>query len=107
MVNYVSGVNDERFIRADGTINEASLRPNGFKPGTTSPFDPTYYGVIGEDWTSVDLHYIWNWEWATLSASLVNIADEDPPASRQEMGYDPRIGNPLGRTFEVGIRKEF
>jgi hypothetical protein len=37
----------------------------------------------------------------------VNMFDEDPPESRQEMGYDPRIGSPLGRTFEVGLRKSF
>jgi hypothetical protein len=36
-----------------------------------------------------------------------NIQDRDPPAAREELGYDPRIGNPLGRTFEVGIKKTF
>jgi hypothetical protein len=25
----------------------------------------------------------------------------------QQYSYDPFIGNPLGRTFEVGIRKTF
>lgn len=39
--------------------------------------------------------------WATMTAFIVNIIDEDPPGSLQEMGYDPRIGNPLGHTFEL------
>ena len=42
-----------------------------------------------------------------LTASIVNITDEDPPPAREELGYDPRIGSPLGRTFEVGIKKTF
>ena len=57
----------------------------------------------------MDFHYtldLVNWD-ATVSASIENIADEMPPASRQEMGYDPRIGNPLGRTFQVGLTKRF
>jgi hypothetical protein len=46
-------------------------------------------------------------KWATLGLSVLNVTDEDTPASRQEFGYDPRIGNPLGRQFEVTLRKEF
>lgn len=42
-----------------------------------------------------------------MSVSMVNFTDEDTPRSRQEIGYDPRIGNPLGRTFELGMRKTF
>ena len=28
-------------------------------------------------------------------------------AAIQELGYDPRIGNPLGRTVEVSVKKTF
>ena len=107
VANYISGVEDERYINADGSINTAALTPAGRMPGTTSTFGPSYYGVKQDDWLVYDFHYIWNWEWATLSASIVNIADDDPPEARQEMGYDPRIGSPLGRTFEIGLRKTF
>jgi outer membrane receptor protein involved in Fe transport len=65
--------------------------------------------VYGDDWIAVDFHYtvdLVNWD-ATLNASIQNLTDEMPPESRQEMGYDPRIGNPLGRTFEVGLTKRF
>lgn len=107
VLNHIEGVVDERFVADDGTVNEASLIPSGRPIGGTGSLAPSYYGVFGDDWLSTDLHYIWDWEWATLSFSIVNIADEEPPESRQELGYDPRIGNPLGRTFEVGIRKTF
>ena len=42
-----------------------------------------------------------------LTATVQNITDEDPPESRQELGYDPRMGSPLGRTFEIGVKKTF
>lgn len=108
-VNYVSGVDDERFLNADGTINEnaTGLRPAGVQPGTMTPFEISTFGIYGEDWISTDLHYLWRASWATVGFSIINVADEDPPASRQEMSYDPRVGNPLGRQFELSLRKSF
>ena len=106
-VNYISGVDDERFINPDGTINTALITPAGRVAGTTTALGPTDYGVFGEDWTTVDLHYVWRASWATVGFSVLNVADEDPPESRQEFGYDPRIGNPLGLQFELRLSKEF
>lgn len=107
---YIKGVKDDRYFNADGSrVGDAALTPAGRQPGTTTPFGPSLYGVYGEDWISVDFHYTMDlvrWD-ATLNASIVNIGDEMPPESRQELGYDPRIGNPLGRTFEVGLTKRF
>jgi iron complex outermembrane recepter protein len=109
MALYIGGVKDDRFYNDDGTlVGAARLTPNGRQPGTTQPFGPTLYGVDGKDWISLDFHYTVDLPWqTTLSASVANIADRMPPESRQEMGYDPRIGNPLGRTFELGLRKMF
>ena len=107
VLGYIDGVKDERYYNDDGSINEASLVPSGVQPGTSSPFEASYYGVDPGAWVAGDLHWVWDHEWASFTASIVNITDEEPPASRQEFGYDPRIGNPLGRTFEVGIRKSF
>jgi outer membrane receptor protein involved in Fe transport len=108
VVNYVSGVDDERYINPDGTLNTTALTPAGRPLGATSgTFAPSYFGVIGDDWVTGDLHYLWRAKWATLGVSVLNVTDEDPPASRQEFGYDPRVGNPLGRQFEVSLRKEF
>jgi iron complex outermembrane recepter protein len=107
VLNYVSGVDDERYINPDGTLNTTLLTPGGRQPGTTQPFAMSTYGVFGEDWKSGDLHYLWRAPWLTLGLSVLNVTDEAPPASRQEFGYDPRIGNALGRQFELSLRKEF
>ncbi len=108
IVNYVSGVKDDRFYTASGArAGDAALTPNGRQPGTLLPFGPSTYGIDAKDWISTDLHYTVETQWATVSASINNVEDKNPPASRQEMGYDPRIGNPLGRTFEIGLRREF
>jgi iron complex outermembrane receptor protein len=107
--NYVSGVDDERYLNPDGTlnVNAAGLRPAGFMPGTTQTFDISTYGVFGDDWKTVDVHYLWRASWATIGLSILNVSDEDPPASRQEFGFDPRIGNALGRQIELTLRKKF
>lgn len=110
VTQYIKGVKDDRFFTANGSrVGDAALTPNGRQPGTTLPFGPSTYGVFGDDWIALDFHYtvdLARWD-ATLNASIQNLTDEMPPESRQEMGYDPRIGNPLGRTFEVGLTKRF
>jgi iron complex outermembrane receptor protein len=108
-LNYVSGVKDERYIKDDNTINIPAITPAGSPVGggVGTTFGPSYYGVIGDKWLSADLHYLWRAEWATVGLSVLNVTDQDPPESRQEFGYDPRIGNPLGRQFEVSLRKKF
>lgn len=108
-VGYVGGVKDDRFYNDDGSlVGAAALTPSGFQTGTTTPLGATYYGVNGDDWVTYDFHYTVDLPWeTTMTASVVNFTDEDPPQSRQELGYDPRIGNPLGRTFELGLRKTF
>ena len=42
-----------------------------------------------------------------LTATVANMFDRMPPKAQEELGYDPFMGNPLGRTFEVGIKKSF
>lgn len=107
VVNYISGVDDDRYLKADGTVNEAALVPEGVQPGTTDPFGPSYYGVFGDSWVSVDYHFNMEFSFGIVSASIVNILDEDPPEAREELGYDPRMGSPLKRQFEIGFRREF
>ncbi|MEX1033010.1 MAG: TonB-dependent receptor [Cellvibrionaceae bacterium] len=121
VLNYVSGVTDERYeLRAfqneENSLSleqlqaarGAALTPGGFQPGTDELFYPSYYGVHSGSWLSADFHYSVELPWdATLNASIQNISDEDPPEARQEFGYDPRMGNPLGRTFKLGFQKRF
>ncbi len=100
--NYISGVDDERFPTA------ASTAPGGYQPGTTTPYGPTGWGIKGKDWLSFDFTYLFEiTDTMRVTATVANLLDKDPPQSRQELGYDPRMGNPLGRTFEIGLKKTF
>jgi outer membrane receptor for ferrienterochelin and colicin len=66
------------------------------------------YGEAGEEWTTWDFNYLLDLtDTLRLTASVNNIADKDPPKAQEELGYDPRLGNPLGRTFEISIKQTF
>ncbi len=66
------------------------------------------YGEEGEDWIVADLTYRFSvTDDLNLTATVANIFDRDPPPAQEEFGYDPRMGNPLGRTFELGVKKTF
>jgi hypothetical protein len=66
------------------------------------------YGEFGEEWLTYDFTYLFDiTDSLRFTATVSNISDEDPPPAQEELGYDPRLGNPLGRTFELGIRKTF
>lgn len=81
-VNYVSAVTDER----------AGIQ----------------YGENGEEWITTDLTYLFDvTDDLRLTVNVQNLFDRDPPPAQEELGYDPRLGNPLGRTFELGIKKSF
>jgi outer membrane receptor protein involved in Fe transport len=68
----------------------------------------TQYGENGSEWTTWDFTYLFDvTDTLRLTASVNNITDEDPPAAQEELGYDPRLGNPLGRTIELSIKKTF
>lgn len=89
-VNYVSAVTDER--------------PNPIVAGVPVP----QYGENGEEFITVDFTYRAELPYdVTLTATVANIFNRDPPKAQEELGYDPRLGNPLGRTFEIGVKKTF
>lgn len=108
VINFIGGVDDDRYIDGSGNIiNETGLVPAGFIPGTDQRFGPSMYGVRADNWVTADLHYTVELPWATLGASVMNLTDESPSESRQELGYDPRIGNPLERHFQLSLRRTF
>ncbi len=93
VTNFISGVIDER-----GSIDLS----------TAGGLGVTTYGVPAKDLMTFDFHYTFDLtDTFKLGASIVNITDRDPPPSRQELGYDPRIGSPLGRTIELSVKKSF
>ncbi len=66
------------------------------------------YGENGEDPIFIDLYYLFDiTDTLRLSASVENLFDRDPPKHQIEYGYDARLGSPLGRTFEIGIKQVF
>ena len=55
-----------------------------------------------------DLFYTWDvLERTTLSLSVVNVLNEDPPLTRNEYSYDPFTASPLGRVVKLGLRQAF
>ena len=80
----IQGVKDDRFL---GTANEQI-----------------------DDFITQNLYYQYTLPWDedfVLSLSVENLTDEDPPFTVQQYSYVPFIGNALGRTYEIGIRKTF
>lgn len=78
-VNFVSAVRDER-------------------PGIQ-------YGENGSNWITVDLIYRYAFtDSLSVTGAIQNAFDRNPPAAQEEFGYDPWTANPLGRTFEVGVK---
>jgi iron complex outermembrane recepter protein len=93
-VRFIDGVEDDR---PNPTIFDAS--------GTLRTID---FGEKVDDYYSHNLYANWSGPWETqLSLSIVNVLAEDPSEARHQLGYDPYVGDPLGRTFELGIRKTF
>ena len=78
--------------------------------------DPTFgatttYGRDIDAFTQHDLTVLYDlplrFAEIQLQGSVENIFDEDPPRTRQVLGYDPFVGNPLGRVFRLGIKAGF
>jgi iron complex outermembrane receptor protein len=90
-VRYVEGVTDER---ATPSVRD-----------TNNNLVPITFGKKIDDFFSHNFYVNWNSPWdLSVSFSIVNILDEDPPEVRHQLSYDPYIGDPLGRTFELGFR---
>lgn len=84
-LRYIQGVEDDRFPA------------------------PSAYNQI-DDFITSNLYYQYTMPWDedfTLSLSVENLTDEEPPFTQQQYSYDPFIGNALGRTYKVGLRKTF
>lgn len=90
---YASGLRDDRYD-TDPTFGNATRFGEEIDAFTQHDFTVLY-----------DLPF----EFADiqLQGSVENIFDEDPPAARLVLGYDPFVGNPLGRVFRVGLRAGF
>lgn len=93
-VRYVGGVDDDRCV---GLANCA-----------TTNFGPTNFGAEVKSFTQHDFNVQYDLPIGAVTTqlqfSVENFTNQDPPASRLELSYDPFIGNPLGRVYRFGIR---
>jgi iron complex outermembrane receptor protein len=65
-------------------------------------------GQTIKSFTSYDATVVWSLPWeTTVSFTVENILDTDPPFARLELNYDPFTGSPIGRTFKLGVTKRF
>lgn len=92
----------------------------GTSPAFGSPFFitvPNSSAASGRDLVAVgkskdywqhDLIGRWETPWGmTLTGSIQNLLDKDPPYLPSPYNYDLTQGNPLGRVFELGFKKSF
>ncbi|HEY8572014.1 TonB-dependent receptor domain-containing protein [Phenylobacterium sp.] len=112
-LNFATVASAAPKLRANFSANYAMERQNlrlgvQYVSAVTDERPGIQYGENGEEWVIVDVTYrIELMEDLALTASIGNLFDRAPPPAQEELGYDPRLGNPLGRTFEIGIRKTF
>jgi iron complex outermembrane receptor protein len=103
-VNYISSVDDERCIDATGATVDPCFVIAGVPAGSN-------YGVKSGSYVQQDLvaNYKLPVEFADiqLTAAVNNIFDRAPAQAYLPLGYNPFIGNGIGRNFRLGIRTTF
>jgi outer membrane receptor protein involved in Fe transport len=61
-----------------------------------------------DDFYQFDAIVRWQAPWdITVTGSVQNIADKDPSFAASNFNYDYTNGNPLGRVFELNVKKRF
>jgi iron complex outermembrane recepter protein len=105
--NYIGGATDNR--------GPAVLQTASVVGGCTVANAPTTAGcVLNSFGLRVKPFYTFDstyrvelpWDMA-VTASVYNIFNRDPSSARLELGYDSFIGNPIGRSFKIGVTKHF
>jgi iron complex outermembrane receptor protein len=97
-VRYTDGVSPAFGTTLFKEVADSSA-PSGYKlvaPGKSDPF-----------WQN-DLIVAYEAPWqTTITASVQNLFDQDPPFVFSNYNYDYTNGNPLGRTWKINVRKRF
>jgi len=106
--NYVDDVNDNRGPTTVQTGPSTNCNVANARAGTAVNCQLVTFGLRVKPFISHDVTYRLSLDDdLTLTASVFNLFDRDPSAARLEPSYDPFVGNPLGRTYKVGVRKAF
>ena len=104
-VRYIDDYIDERAALGVGPFSAAAQAGVVASGGSTA-----YVNELQEIEAQVmaDLNFSFQLPAETiLTATVINITDEDPAQAALELNYDPFTGFPLGRTFKIGIQKDF
>lgn len=99
-VNYTGGLHDQRF----------DTRSGPFAPDRTVSAAGTslLQGSDIKDFVSVDFNLQARLPWnVVMTATVFNIFDADPPFAREDLNYEPFIGNPYGRMVRLSLSTEF
>ncbi len=103
MFGKVNDANGNNILPLSGVLNPTA--------SYVTPGNPTGLNTRGEIIGSQviqDLSIQAPLKWGTtLTVTVTNMFDIDPPFARTEIGYDAFTGDPLGRTVKVGLRKSF
>ncbi|MCA1749031.1 MAG: TonB-dependent receptor domain-containing protein [Parasphingopyxis sp.] len=97
-IQHIAGVTDDRCIN----VNPCASTPE---------FGGTNFAAEIPSYTQHDFHVAYDLPFqfmdTQLQFSIENFTNEDPAPARLELGYNPFIGNPLGRVYRLGARVRF
>jgi iron complex outermembrane receptor protein len=107
------------YTRGDQNLRLTVSYIDEYTDQRTAPFTTVYRDTAGnavtntrgkviDRYVTLDLDYRARLPYdVTLTASVDNITDEDPPFARLDLNYDPFTADGLGRTYKLGLRKAF
>lgn len=102
-IRYTDGYTDQRTTNYIVAPSNTQVTPVPTGPTTLTTAGKTIDAQVQSD---VAYRVLLPWD-TTLTLSVQNVFDEDPPFARTELSYDTINASPLGRTFQIGFRKSF
>jgi len=106
--NYIAGVTDNRGPTTVQTGPSGNCSVANAQAGTAVNCKLTTLGLKLKPFVTHDLSYqIDLGHGLQMTATVFNLFNTAPSLARLEYSYDPYVGNPLGRTYKIGVRKSF
>jgi iron complex outermembrane receptor protein len=107
----VKGALFARYVNGSHRLTNYVRYTDDYTDSVPPPANTFPAGSNPRDFSRIDSHITWDMTYSVglldeklnLSATLVNILDNDPPRTAQDLNYDPFTHNPLGRTIKVGF----
>ncbi|WP_284124463.1 TonB-dependent receptor domain-containing protein [Parerythrobacter aestuarii] len=96
-ISHIDGVTDDRCINRNPCFQTSQ--------------GPTDYGINSGSYTQMDIALTVDLDLmgveAQLQAAIENFTNEEPAQAQLPLGYNPFIGNAIGRNYRFGIRTRF